>query len=131
MIEEVDDLLTISAGLPTAVVDHRIAVGDHVVVVDDLVIDKQGGWIRWHSESGVAARLDVVVSIDGLAFAVSGDGSDAELPWNQRRAMQLLRVGRAPSESDSPFSITVEFHPSVVTAPGDSIEIPIGSVVGP
>jgi hypothetical protein len=131
MIEEVDDVLTISAGLPTTVVDHRIAVGDHVVVVDDLVIDEQGGWIRWHSESGAGAKLDVVVSIDGLAFAVSGDGSDMESPWNQRRSMQLLRVGSAPSEPNSPLNITVELYASVVTAPGDSIEIPIGSVVGP
>lgn len=129
-IEEADDVLTISAGLPTAVVDHSIMVGDHVVVVDELVIDEQGGWMQWHLEGGVAAKLDVVVSIDGLAFAVSGDGSDAEPPWNQRRVMQLLRVGSAPSESDSPFNITVELYPSVVTAPGDSIEIPIGFVVG-
>jgi hypothetical protein len=131
LIEEVDDVLTISAGLPMAVVDHRIAVGDYFVVVDDLVVDEQGGWIRWHLESGLAARLDVVVSIDGSAFAVSGDGSDTERPWNQRRSTQLLRVGSAPSESDSPFNITVELYPSVVTAPGDSIEIPIGFVVGP
>ncbi|MCL1601592.1 MAG: hypothetical protein M3112_08675 [Actinomycetia bacterium] len=130
-IEEADDVLTISAGLPTAVVDHRITVGDHVVVVDELVIDEQGGWMQWHLESGVAAKLDVVVSIDGLAFAVSGDGSDAEPAWNQRRVMQLLRVGTAPPESDSPFNITVELYPAVVTAPGDSIEIPIGSVAGP
>jgi hypothetical protein len=130
-IEEVDDVVTMLAGLPAAITDHRIEVGDHVIVVDDLVIDQQGGWMRWHLESGVAARLDVVVSIDGLAFSVSGDGSDTEPPWNQRRSTQLLRVGSAPSESDSPFNIIVELYLSVVTAPGDSIEIPIGSVVGP
>jgi hypothetical protein len=130
-IEEVDDVVTMLAALPVAITDHRIEVGDHVIVVDDLVIDEQGGWMRWHLESGVAAKLDVVVSIDGLAFAVSGGGSAAEPPWNQRRAMQLLRVGGAPSDSDSPCNITVELYSSVVTVPGDSIEIPIGSVVRP
>jgi len=130
-IEEIDDALTMSADLPTVITNHRFAVGDHVVVVDELVIDEQGGWIRWHLESGVAAKVEVVVSIDGLAFAVSGDGSDTEPPWNQRRLMRLSRVGSAPTESDSPFSITVELYPSVVAASGDSIEIPIGYVVGP
>jgi hypothetical protein len=128
-IEEVDDVFTLSAGLPTAVVDHRIAVGDHVVVVDELVITEEGGWMQWHLGSGMAGRVDVVVSVDGAAFAVSSDGTDAEVPWNQGREVQLRRVGDAPS--DPPFNITIELYLSVVTSPGESIEIPIGSVVGP
>lgn len=130
-IEEADDVLTMSAGLPTVVANHRIAVGDHVVVVDDLIVDEHGGWLRWHLESGVAAKVDVAVSLDGLAFAVSRDGTAAEPPWNRRQVTQLVRVGSARSESDSPFDITVELYLSVVASSGDSIEIPIGSVVGP
>jgi hypothetical protein len=128
-IEEVDDVLTLSAGLPTAVVDHRITVGDHVIVVDELVINEEGGWMQWHLEGGVAARVDAVASLDGLAFAASDDGTDVEPPWNQRRMVQLRRVGEAPS--DPPFNITIELNLLVVTSPGESIEIPIGSVVGP
>lgn len=131
LIEDVGEVLTLSTDLPATVSDYSIVVDDDIFIVDELVVDDGGGWIRWHLEGGVAANLEVVVSIDGLAFATSEDDARSLPVWGTRGVTRLVRAGGGPSRSGSPAEITVEMYVSVVTDPGESIEIPIGSVVGP
>jgi hypothetical protein len=129
-VEGSDDVMILPAELPATVSGHRIEVGDDAVIVADLVIDDDGGWVRWNLEGGVAAKVEVVVSLDGLAFAASG-GRESSVPvWGTAGETQLVTVGAAQPESDDPAEITIELYVSVVTEPGHSIEIPIRSVVG-
>jgi len=129
-IEDVEDVMSIPAEFPAAVTDHRIVVGDGAVLVVDMLIDADGGWMQWHLEGGVAAKLDVVVSVGGLAYATSSDGTASARLWGLRDAVELVMVGGESSTFDASTDIDVEMSVSVVATPGDQVEVPIGSVVG-
>jgi hypothetical protein len=140
-IEDAEDVLSLPPDVPTVVTDHRIAVGDATVVVDELSIGNGYGSIQWHLEGGLGAKVDVIVVFDGVEFPLSlltpynndtdldmGDRSVAPL-WNPAGETTLIRDGEPLTSSNSPTGITVTFNVSVVSSAGDEIEIPIGVVV--
>lgn len=130
-VEDVEDVMTIPAEFPVTVADHRIVFDDDAVIVVDMLVDADGGWIRWHLEGGVAAKLDVLVSVDGAAYATSSDGTGSPRLWGQRDAVELVMVGGESSTVGTPMDIAVEMSGSVAATPGEQVEVPIGSVVGP
>lgn len=136
-----EDVLALPPDVPTVITDHRIAVGDATVIVDELFIGNGYGSIRWHLEGGLAAKLDVIVVFDGVAFPLAlvtpynnseefgGSSGHLAPPWNSGGETTLLREGEPLSDSNVPTGITVTFDASVVVDAGDEIEIPIGEVV--
>lgn len=138
---EAEDRLTLPPDVPILVADHRIAVGDAALVVDELSIGNGYGSIRWHLEGGLAAKLDVTVVFDGVSFPLAlvtpynnseeFGGSQGHLapPWNPSGETTLLREGEPLSDSNVPTGITVTFSAAVVIDAGDEIEIPVGDVV--
>ncbi len=139
-IEDVDDVLTMSPDVPALATNHRIEIGDAAVVIDELSIGNGYGSILWHLEGGLAAKVDVVVTFDGVEFPLAlvmpyndtaefarGDRHLAP-PWNSVGGTTLVRVGEPLSGANSATGITVSFHVSVVADGGESIEIPIGVI---
>jgi hypothetical protein len=139
-IEGAEDVLSLPPNVPTVVTDHRIAVGDAVVVVDELSIGNGYGSIQWHLEGGLGAKVDVIVVFDGVEFPLSlltPYNNDTDLVvnrsvaplWNPAGETTLIRDGEPLTSSNSPTGITVTFNVFVVSSAGDEIEIPIGVVV--
>ena len=114
-----------------------------MVVVEELVIGDGWGSMRWRLEGAVAAKVDVVVNFDGLELPFSLSASYDTPPsvgavtpplpplYGRAGETRLVGDGQPISAKNAPTGITVEFLVSVVTEAGESIEIPIGSVVGP
>jgi hypothetical protein len=139
--EDVEDVLTLVPEVPTVVTDHRIAVGDAVVVVDELAIGNGYGSMRWHLEGGLAARVDVRVVFDGVQFPLVlltpyNDDPDfargfGDIPpaWNPQGEITLLRDGEPLSDVNVPTGITVTFAVSVVSEAGEEIEFSIGETI--
>jgi hypothetical protein len=112
-----------------------------VIVIDELVIENGWGSMRWHLDGGIAAKVDVVVTFDGvrsplslvLPYAAPPSFALATPPlaplWSGGGETRLLHGGETLSDSNSPTGLTVEFLVSIVTEAGESIEIPIGIVV--
>lgn len=140
-IESVEDVLTLPPHTPSTVTNHRIAVGDSVVVVDELDIGNGYGSMRWHLEGGLAAKVDVLVVFDGVQFPLvllTHYNNDPELsvgfrgippPWNPQGEATLLRDGEPLSAANVATGITVTFDVSVVSRAGAEIEIPIRDVI--
>ena len=109
-----------------------------MVVIDELSIGNGYGSIQWHLEGGLAARVDVVVTFDGVEFPLAlvtpyNDSTEFERgdrhlppPWNPVGGTSLERVGEPLSAANVATGITVNFNVSVVIDGGESIEIPIG-----
>jgi hypothetical protein len=137
-IEEAEDVLTLAPEVPVVVSDHRIKVGDAVVVIDEMAIGNGYGSIQWHLEGGLAAKVDAVVTFDGVEFPLSlvtpysdstefpRDDRHLSPPWNPAGGTSLVRVGEPLSGANSPTGITVTFNVSVVADAGESFEIPVG-----
>ena len=142
-IEDTEDRVTLSADLPAVLSDHEIMLRDHVVVIDELVIENGWGSMRWHLEGGFAAKVEIVVTFEGVEFPLSlvpryaappsfGLGTPPLPPlWGRAGEVRLVRVGESLSESTAPTAIDVAFSVSIVTEEGESIAIPVGIVVGP
>jgi hypothetical protein len=139
-VDHSEDVLVLPPEVPTVVTDHRISVGDAAVIIEELEIANGYGSIRWHVQGGLAARLDVVVTFDGVEFPLDlvtpyhSSESDFGVghlppPWNPVGATTLLPDGEPLSGANVPTGITVTFNVSVVTEAGEDIEIPIGSFV--
>lgn len=139
--ESVTDVLSLPPEVPTVVRDHRIAVGNAVVVIDELAVGNGYGSIQWHLQGGLAARVDVVVTFDGVELPLvlvttprynpetGNRGYHLPALWNPAGTVTLVRDGEPLSGSNVPTGITVTFDVSVVTEAGEDIEIPIGGIV--
>jgi hypothetical protein len=133
------DVLMLPREVPTTISNHRIEAENGVVVIDELSIGNGFGSMQWHLEGGIAAKVDVAVTFDGLEFPLSlvtphaapeglvpGIGTLPPL-WNHSGETRMLRDGEPLSGTNAPTGITVEFSVSVVSDAGDEIEIPIGT----
>lgn len=141
-VEHVTDRVLLPGSLPGTLSSYTITVGDHTIVIDELVIGDTWGSMRWHLEGGIAAKVEVVVTLDGTTdptVLTSSHAAPLDAPigsplpplWNTRGQALLAPTGQALSESSAPTGITVEFFVSVVTEPGVSVEVPVVSVVAP
>jgi hypothetical protein len=131
-VESADEQVTLPPDLPVVLSDYEIHPGDYVVVIEELVIGDGWGSMRWRLEGAIAAKVDVVVNFDGLEIPMYLAPSYAEPPlWGRSGEFQFVRDGQPVSAQKAPTGITVEFFVFVVTEAGESVEIPIGTVVGP
>ncbi|GMQ94123.1 MAG: hypothetical protein BMS9Abin12_1607 [Acidimicrobiia bacterium] len=134
---------TVDTALPTRLVDYELAGDGFVVVIDELEIGINGGSFRWHLEGGVAAKVDIVITLAGAGLVPQfvtpynaeneqGVTVAPEPLWAPVGRSQLIGDFDPHSEGGSvPTSATIEFFVLVVTEIGESFEIPIGTVVGP
>jgi len=142
VVETLVDEMAMPAQLPAVISDHRIVVGDSIIVIEELAFDDGWGSMRWRLEQGTAAKVDVVVTFDGLDLPFSLAGTYASPPsfanavpspsplWGTGGVVRLVGEGQPVAARSAPAGATVVFTVSVVTEAGDSVQVPIRTVVG-
>lgn len=143
VVETLVDEISVPAQLPVVISDRRIVVGDSTIVIEELTFDDGWGSMRWRLEQGIAAKVDVVVTFDGLEIPFSLAGTYAFPPsfsnavpspsplWGTMGVVRLVGEGQPVAAQSPPTGITVAFTVSVVSEVGDRVEVEIQSVVGP
>ena len=127
---------------PVQLVDYEILGDGFKVVIDELQAGESGGTLQWHLVAGIAARVDVVVTINLRGSSVEfmtpynplneQVATVAQTPtWALAGRSQLIGDFDASDEEghEAAVSATIEFTVSVVTELGDTFEIPVSVVV--